>query len=281
MEKSDKKQGLILLLALVGAYLTVMMLLADNTFIFQAFLIWGSNLAIAILLIGPFVWMNNRKKHDLDIQRSTRLLSLVVFIFFIELLMLLSGYHINFFELDWNWPGKLLSLSIAVMFVALWSGLSWRDIGVTAPRRGSWLRVCIILGGTAVFWILAASAGEQTTNINVETILFQATMPGLEEEFIFRGILWVLIAQALPGSRRLWGANVGWNIIITTLLFAGIHGISFDDNLSFIFDPAILIFSAVSGFILGWIRAYSESIIPAIVLHNGINLIAVIVPWIV
>ncbi|WP_272953883.1 CPBP family intramembrane glutamic endopeptidase [Gracilibacillus saliphilus] len=58
--------------------------------------------------------------------------------------------------------------------------------------------------------------------------------------------------------------------IITTLLFAFIHGITFGNHLSVIIDP---------GFVLGWIRANSGSILPAIVLHNGINLLATVVPW--
>jgi hypothetical protein len=281
MIRSDKKIGLLLLLAFVGAYLLGMVLLFDSVFIFQAFLFWGTNLAIVILLIGPFVWIMNWKKQGLHAQYSIRLLGLAALIFLINLLLLLSPSYGWFSSLDWNWQGKLLSLALIGLFIVLWPGLTWRDIGFTRSRKGTWLRVFSILAGAAVFWILAGSAGVQPTKINMETLLFQATMPGLEEELIFRGILWVLIARAIPGSRHLWGANVGWNLIVTTLLFALVHGVKFNEQLNLVFDPGIIIFSGVIGFLLGWVRAYSGSIIPVIVLHNGYNLLVVIVPWFV
>ncbi|WP_156822851.1 hypothetical protein [Gracilibacillus lacisalsi] len=41
-------------------------------------------------------------------------------------------------------------------------------------------------------------------------------------------------------------SKVGWNLIITTLLFAFIHGITVDNRLSVVIDPTSLIFTGIS-----------------------------------
>lgn len=274
----DKKMGVASLILFVVVYLTVVALLHNKVFLFQGILSWGVWLAISLLLLGPFVWLGYRSKRDINIKKLMLLLFLAACIMLVELLLLLAPSLGWLASLNWNWQGKLASFIFGLMIVTLWSRLSWKEIGLSKPKSGSWLRVGSILAGTTAFFVISGS-GSESMGIDLETILFQGTMPGLEEELIYRGILWVLIAQALPGTRKLWKADIGWNLIITTVLFSLVHGVTFDNSLTFVFDPAVIIFTGVAGFVIGWIRAYSGSILPAVVLHNGINLLAVAIPW--
>lgn len=254
-----------------------MALLFDSTFLSQAFLYWSLNAAIVVLLIGPLVWISNRSKPRKNVKHTLSLLGFVAMLTLVHICLLLAPRFGVFESLDWNWLGKWLSIVFVVSLISLWPRLSWQSIGVVTPKKGTWLRVIIILAGTSMFWILAGSENAPT-NLDLETLLFQATMPGLEEELFFRGILWVLLAQALPGVKRLGKTEISWSLVITTLYFALGHGFTFNSDLSLVFDPVILIYSGIVGFTIGWIRVYSGSIIPAIILHNGINLLAVVIP---
>ena len=274
--REKKKVGI--LLVFVGVYFLGVALVSGQGFLLRGLMNWGLWLAIATLFTGPFVWIGYRNNRGMDVKNSIKLLGLAAFILLMELQLLLVPRLGWLSDLSWNWQGKLASLAVSLIFVAIWSGLSWKEIGFALPRPGSWLRVATIIAGVAAFWFLIGN-GNAPLNIDLETLLFQASMPGLEEELIYRGILWVLIARALPGTKKLWGANVGWSLIITTILFALIHGVTLDNNLSLVLDPGMLIFTGAAGFVMGWVRAYSGSILPAIVLHNSINLLAAVIPW--
>lgn len=296
MMKLNKKIGLTLLLILVGLYLFGVALFFDPTFIFSSFLTWGGNIAIATVIVGPFVWLMNRKKGRKEAQQSYSLLGLVALIFLIYTLLTSSGAPLNdLFQLEWNWIGKLIAFFVGVATIALWPGISWKEVGVTAPRKGSWLQVFKFLAPIFAFILIASvlltvffnqqsldmTLDQRGTNMIVETFLFYAIIPGLEEELIFRGLLWVLVAQALPGSTRLSGVEVGWNFLIVTLIFATFHGVTFDANLNFVFDPLYIILAGIGGIYFGLIRNYSGSLIPAIIFHNCFHLMTYIIPWLV
>lgn len=113
-------------------------------------------------------------------------------------------------------------------------------------------------------------------DLTVETVLYQATMPGLEEELLFRGILWALIDRALRRRTVLWGAQVGWGLVITTLVFGLAHGVVVDEHLGLSFAPSLVVATGVFGFVAGWVRARAASIWPAVVLHGAVNVSGVV-----
>lgn len=275
MEQNKKAA---LLLIFIGLYLIGSALINDGAFLSRGLVNWGLWMAITTFLLGPFVWICNQRNPGISGRKSLTLLCLAGVILLINLLLLLSPRLWWFANLHWNWQGKLISLAAALVFVQLWFGQSWEKMGFTLPRPGSWVRIISILAGAAVFFAVGSSGNPGS--IDFETVLFQASMPGFEEELIFRGILWMLIEQTLPGTRKLWNANAGWNLIITTFIFALVHGVTFDNDFSLIINPSSLISTGAAGFVMGWIRAYSRSILPSVVLHNGINLLAYIVPQI-
>ncbi len=53
-------------------------------------------------------------------------------------------------------------------------------------------------------------------------------MPGLAEEFVFRGVFQSLLNEAFGQPWRLARASLGWGGIITAVLFVVGHGALFD-----------------------------------------------------
>lgn len=256
---------------MVGTYILPGAILYSNRFIFQGMLVSAILIVNTVLLVAPFL-LRLRKKGSLNFQKKSPLF-LAAFIFFLNILLLTARTFGWFSSFRWNWEGKIVSTIIALVFITLWPNLSWKNVGFTIPKQGTWSRVLIILSGSVLFYAIINYTNNPMAP-DLETFLFQGTMPGIEEEIVYRGILWILIAQALPQStRRFWGADVSWSLIITTILFALVHGVSVDQHFNIAIYPWSIIWTGITGFFFGWIRAYSGSLLPAIVLHNGMNLV--------
>ncbi|MGL5817796.1 MAG: lysostaphin resistance A-like protein [Phycicoccus sp.] len=111
-----------------------------------------------------------------------------------------------------------------------------------------------------------------------EAFAFQATMPGLEEELFFRGVLWGLLVLALPGTRRVLGAALPWALVVTTIQFGLVHGLLVRSG-ELVLDPAAIVQTAILGAGLGWVRAATGSIWPGVILHNVLNTTNVAAGW--
>lgn len=176
---------------------------------------------------------------------------------------------------EFNWQGKVLALGVAVAMVAAWPGLTGRRVGLGAPGPG-WVRPFVVTLAAFVAAGVLLNVLSPSHDPSAEAALFQATMPGLQEELLFRGVLFALLDQRFRGRRRLWGADVGWSLPATSLLFAGIHGVGLADG-HVVLHPAAFAFTAVLGFVLGWLRARCGSIWPCVILHNTWNMVGVAV----
>jgi hypothetical protein len=94
--------------------------------------------------------------------------------------------------------------------------------------------------------------------------LSQLLVVALPEEIFFRGYLMSRLEERWPSRRRLWGANVGWPLLVSSLLFGLGHFLVE-------FQPARLavIFPAL---VFGWMRQRTGSLAPAAVFHALCNL---------
>ncbi len=178
-----------------------------------------------------------------------------------------------FQELRWNWFGKLVDFSAAVVFVVLYKGLSRKEYGITLSLEKGSLKPIVL--STLVYIVLPVFfgiAGEFHLPSR-ETILYQLTMPGLSEELIFRGILLALLNKTYGTPWKLWGANLGWGAIITTLLFGLVHGLSFSPSYEFQFNLGAILGTGAAGLFFVWLKERSKSLLPGILAHNLSNVI--------
>lgn len=180
-----------------------------------------------------------------------------------------------FEPLEFNWQGKVLATGVAAAVIVAYPHLTWRRVGLGLPRPG-WARPFAITLAAFVVAGLLLNVLSPSNDGGGEAVLFQATMPGLQEELLFRGVLFALLDQSFRRRRRLWGADVGWSLPVTAALFALVHGVGLVAG-QVVLDPAALAFTAVLGLVLGWARARCGSIWPCVVLHNTWNLLGALV----
>jgi hypothetical protein len=108
---------------------------------------------------------------------------------------------------------------------------------------------------------------------SVENILFQITMPSVVEEIAYRGILLTLLNQIFERNFR-WGkTQFGVGLMVTSLLFGLWHGLSIGDNFSLEMNWFAFILTGLIGFLLGFVRERTGSLLYPIILHILINLI--------
>lgn len=211
------------------------------------------HLAIVAVVLGPVIWWVARRTGRPALTQgaaSTLVLAAAIYVAYVVVLALPRVGA--FAELTWNWQGKALALLALVLLVATWPGLTWRDVGVTVPAPGWWRLVLAVLAGTVVLQLVTGPLGDLAPT--PETFAFQATMPGLDEELMFRGVLLVLLDRALAARRSMWGGQVGWSALITTLLFGLGHGLFVREGPTLAFDPTSVVVTSIVGLVLLWVR---------------------------
>ena len=231
------------------------------------------HLALTSVLLAPMIWWRARRGgYPMLAPGGTRLLIAVAGIY-VVMQGVLSLPHVGFFaELAWNWQNKLLLIALTVLAIWRWPTLTWHEIGVRRPRRGWWVPVVVVFPVMVGINLLG---GPQIAT-DTETVLYQALLPGLDEELLFRGVLLLLLHRALTARRSMWRAEVGWEVPITCLLFALAHGLQVGAGWSFQVDIASFIASGLIGLVLVWIRIRWDSLWPAVLAHNAINTAAVL-----
>jgi len=169
---------------------------------------------------------------------------------------------------EWNWQGKLLALA-ATLAVAALPAFGWQPSGLTLAQRPGSLRSALPVAAVyaLVFGALSIVMGGDGS---AEEVAFQLTLPGLEEEPFYRGVLLLALDRALPGRWRFLGVDWGWGAILTSLAFGLDHALSFRAG-AFGLDPLYLALTALPSLAAVWIRYRTGSLLIPVLLHNWGN----------
>lgn len=175
---------------------------------------------------------------------------------------------------DWNWQGKILALA-ATLIIASLPAFGWRASGLTLKQAAGSLRsaVPVVLLYIAFFTGLALAFPSQPAT--ADTIAFQLTMPGLEEEAFYRGVLLFALDRAFLDRKRFLGVEWGWGALLSCVLFGLAHAFGFSDG-EFSFDPLTMILTAVPSVIGVWLVLRTRSVLLPVVLHNFGNAITLL-----
>lgn len=176
---------------------------------------------------------------------------------------------------EWNWQGKLLALA-ATLAIAASAAFGWRHVGLTISQKPGSLKSAapVAVLYCALFVIIAvAFPGGRSSG---EEIVFQLTMPGLEEEPFYRGILLFALDRAFTGRKRILGVEWSWGAVLSCLLFGMAHAFSFSHG-NFSCDPVTLALTAIPSFIAVWLRLRTGSLLLPILLHNFGNSFSLLV----
>lgn len=176
------------------------------------------------------------------------------------------GWHLG----QWNWLGKLASIATSLAVVRILP-LSWEEVGLAWPRgRSGWLAsVAGLVTGLVLVAVFVLVSGPNPAP-DAETIAYQATMPGLDEELSFRGVAMALLARGFPATRLalpVWVLPVA----ITSLQFTAGHVVNLEHGHLGLAWEAIR-FVLPIGLLLALIRVGSSSLLGCVVTHNAVNL---------
>jgi membrane protease YdiL (CAAX protease family) len=184
--------------------------------------------------------------------------------------------QVVFFEgQQYNLVGKSAVLLFLVICCFIIRGYNRKDFGISAPN---WEKAETLLFVCSVYVLLRTAlymfSGEASTGVHSETILFQATLPGMQEELLFRGLLLGLLNSIFIANWTIVKVKFGWGAIITSVLFGLTHAISPAGNFSIHFEPLLFLRTAFEGFLFALLVQKTKSIVPAIIYHNLLNLIS-------
>ncbi|MGN6516018.1 MAG: CPBP family glutamic-type intramembrane protease, partial [Rhizomicrobium sp.] len=155
----------------------------------------------------------------------------------------------------WNWSGKIIDI-VAMLVVALiliaTKRFTARDVGLTlrqAPGTGRAI-LFVMIPYLIVMAVLTAMWFGEPKPQSAETIWYEATMPGLAEELLWRGLLLAVLDRMFAARFRLWKAEIGYGAIALTLVFALVHGLHFGKDFAIQTDWLNALMAGVTGFVL-------------------------------
>ncbi len=182
---------------------------------------------------------------------------------------------------NWNWTGKTYAILGSVLFLLEYRKFKREDYFLTWKQNSKFKN-------TGLKVVLALFIFRAITSIfftpkewDIETIIFQLTMPGIEEEIAFRGIMLGLLTQVLQDEIRLVGIGLGKPAIwVTSILFGLVHGLFLSPSYEMSFHFYAFINAMLFGFIFAWLTLKSGSILLALVSHNLVNTTSTLVKMI-
>mgnify|MGYP003575947919 FL=1 len=230
-----------------------------------------------ILLISPLIVIAYFKSE----KSNLKYLVFFILYFLADVFLQASGKQLIDLDLKFNWAGKILSLILGLIIIFSVSKEERIKIGFTSKTNSkSNLKfgLLVFFGFTFFDIIFKLILFPKGGTFDLETFLFQATMPGLTEEILFRGISLWLLEKAFTPTWNYRGVKFGWAFVIVTVLFGVSHGAVLDQDLHLKFDIMTMVYlTVISSFSVGILRNFSGNLIYSIIGHNTINLINAVI----
>ena len=110
---------------------------------------------------------------------------------------------------EWNWQGKALAL-VATLAIAAHPAIGWQRVGLTFRQKKGSLKSAVPVALAYCAFFLAIAMFFPGDDSSTETIAFQLTMPSLEEESFYRGLLLFAFYEAFRGRVRVLGVDWSW-----------------------------------------------------------------------
>lgn len=230
-----------------------------------------SGVVAILLVVGSGLGLLDRK------QFSFRWLLVVAGLVVLNDLLLTNGYGIisNVIGGNWNWQGKLLALA-GTLGVASLAPFGWKRVGLTFQQRSGSLRAALPVAFLYCGFFLVIALFFPSDPPTTEDVVFQLTMPGLEEEPFYRGILLFAFDRAFRGRFRFLGVDWGWGAVLSCVAFGLAHAFGYSNG-ALSFEPMIFALTAVPSVIAVWLRYRTGSLLLPVGLHNFGNAIGLLV----
>ncbi len=211
---------------------------------------------------------------------------MIVFVLFViihDLLLFSYTVFIGVFHLfnqNWNWSGKTLAILCSIVFLAFYKKYPLSTYGITTRQRPNSIRLSLVVLAVFVLANLLLSFFPPTKGrFSLETLAFELTMPGIDEELAFRGIMIGLLSQVLVENITLGRLKLGNpSILITSVLFGLLHALNLNKEFAFSFNTMYFLQTFAFGYIVGWVFVRSRSVLFPAIIHNAADFVGVLVP---
>lgn len=227
-------------------------------------------LHLIITLPIVFITLKNRNQDTLKV-----LLTFFAYFFLNHLLIFIPiEYPVTRIGVsNWNWSGKLYAILGSIVFLAVYRKFPLRDYFLTFKQDKKFIFTGV---GIIIFVLLIHSVYGYFSPGRIfylETLLFQFSMPGIDEEIAYRGIMLGLLLKVVK-SKNIFLNPAIWT---TALLFGMAHGLFLIENFELAFHLTPFLWSLFYGLILGWITIKSGSILFALISHNLGNGVGILI----
>jgi uncharacterized protein len=165
---------------------------------------------------------------------------------------------------DWNWQGKILAL-LATLAIAALPAFGWRASGLTLRQAD--LKAPLVVAGLYALLFVGLALAFPNEPATPETLAFQLTLPGLEEEAFYRGLLLLALDRAFTGRTRLLGVDWSWGAVLSCALFGLAHAFGVSRG-EVSFEPLVFALTAGPSLIAVWVRLRTGSILLPVLMHN-------------
>lgn len=222
---------------------------------------------LQIGIIIPFTILLMEKRSIINFRRIL-IFTFCYISYQIVLVLPTMNENLDFIKSSWNWEGKIFGILWGVISFFLFRKYFAENNYFTLKQDKTGLKkaltgaIGIVLLSTVVWFILGKS------DFNIETLAFQLTVPGIDEEIMFRGILLGLLMTTLKNKVPFLGNP---SVLLTAVLFGFMHSLTLGKNYSVNFDPMYFFQTGLAGYVWGWITIKSRSILLAILSHNFSN----------
>lgn len=204
-------------------------------------------------------------------------LAIALGLFIIHDMALSAGWgafaDIDLVDSPWNWEAKSLSIAVlaGVALVVFRGDWDVTGLRLTQPGPAPVLALTVSLLLCALFAAAAWWLAPGPFGYVADDIAFQATMPGIEEEIFYRGLLLGALDRAFGTPLKILRVPVGWGAVASAMLFAAAHSVVVTPELAVMMDASRSAWLFPAGLILAWLRNASGSILMPVAVHSWAN----------
>lgn len=233
----------------------------------------GINLAFLVPLFALAFLLGDKRKS------AVKPVLLFAALFVLDMACIWSFKWVDFIPAwgKYNWQGKVLEAAWPVLLAFTVPMFAAKRIGLTLPEAPrSWRTLPIACGvylliGVPLLLLMGAHFSPGSADLS--TWVYEATMPGLGEEFVYRGVFLMLLNEAFGRPWKFAGIQFGWGFIIVTVMFGLLHGVDAKAPGDVHIYWSGMIIPAITGVVLAWLRERTGSVWPGVLFHNFVNTI--------